>query len=204
MEGFSRREVFFWVSGYSVLSPQLQYIQSRSEKQCYYLPSAFRAFSASSQGEIGSAPGKSLLSLQTWLSSRAEHCELKAVVTLVSVTFTGQNARSCCNSTHILFCLCYQRERRWGHILQQLWARTLRTSIDLQHLHSSSSCWWVSTKPPSLIRRNTAYFYSLAWEILFFFQNSTFHWRLLQDAGKQYLVLCRAFKHTLPYGYIPD
>jgi len=70
-----------------------------------YLSSALRAFPASSLGEIRAAPGNSLLSLQTWLSSRqqAEHCELKAVVTLVSVRFTAQNVRSCCNSTRIIF-----------------------------------------------------------------------------------------------------
>lgn len=70
--------------------------------------------------------------------------------------------------THIFYPY-YQRERWWGHVLQQPWASTLGDSIDLQCLHSSSSWWWVSTKPPSLIRRNIGCSWSLAWEVLFFF-----------------------------------
>lgn len=85
------------------------YTQSRvldytrpKQKIMDYLCSSLKAFSASSLGEIRTAPGKSLLSVQTGLSSR-QQAELEAVVTLVSVTFTGQNARSCCNNTHIFF-----------------------------------------------------------------------------------------------------
>lgn len=169
--GVQQKRGLLWSIWIFCTRPKVVVYTSLKWKTMYYLPPALRAFSTCSQREIRTAPG--------------EVTVVTSNVALIQGAGRALWAQSCGNFrkcdihwaecevlllsyTHIFYPY-YQRERWWGHVLQQPWASTLGDSIDLQCLHSSSSWWWVSTKPPSLIRRNIGCSWSLAWEVLFFF-----------------------------------
>lgn len=98
-----KRHLLLSISMFCTQPKVLVYTSPIPKKQWIIFPLLSEHFFGIFSGRDHNSPRELIVVASNVAVIQTEHCELEAVVTLVSVTLTGQNARSHYNNTHIVF-----------------------------------------------------------------------------------------------------